>query len=159
MVVLGIDPGTARMGWGVVDKNNGNPKYLECGCIETSKNNTAEQRLEKLYNRIVKLIDCFEPDALAVEELYFAQNVKTAFAVGQAKGIVLLAAAQEKIPVYEYTPLQIKQALTGYGRASKRQIQVMVVRELGLDKTPTPDDAADGLAVALTHCYTKKYAR
>ncbi len=159
MVVLGIDPGTARMGWGVVEKNNGNPKYLQCGCLKTAKNNKPEQRLETLYNGLRQLVKQFEPDALAVEGLYFSQNVKTALSVGQAKGIVLLAAAQFHLPIFEYTPLQIKQALTGYGRATKKQIQAMVVQELNLDKVPQPDDAADGLAIALTHCYTSEYSR
>ncbi len=159
MKVFGIDPGTARMGWGVVNKNTTAPEFVDCGCVETKKTEKAEQRLLQQYDSLKKLVAKHNPDILAVEELYFSQNVKTALAVGEARGVVLLLAGQEKIPVHEYNPLQIKQALTGYGKATKKQIQEMVLRELSLEEVPEPDDAADGLAVALTHCYTKNYAR
>lgn len=154
MIILGIDPGTARMGWGIVTSDSGKAEYVRCGCLETSSDAKPQERLETLFSALKDIIERFEPDVLAVEDLYFAQNVKTAFAVGQAKGVVMLAAAQARLPIFEYTPLQVKQAITGYGRASKEQIQQMVVNELRLSNIPQPDDAADGLAIALTHCYT-----
>jgi crossover junction endodeoxyribonuclease RuvC len=154
MIILGIDPGTARMGWGIVTNDSGKAEYVDCGCLETSSDSKPQERLETLFSALKDIIEHFEPDILAVEDLYFAQNVKTAFAVGQAKGVVMLAAAQVQLPIFEYTPLQVKQAITGYVRDSKEQIQQMVVKELGLSKIPQPDDAADGLAIALTHCYT-----
>lgn len=144
------------MGWGAVEKGRGGEKYLACGCETTDKGSPPEERLASLFSAVKKLVSEYQPGALAVEDLFFAKNAKTAFAVGQAKGVILLAAAQSKVPVFTYTPLQVKMSITGYGRASKSQVQDMVVRLLNLEETPRPDDAADGLAIALTHCFSRK---
>lgn len=151
MRILGIDPGTGRTGWGVLDKNGGKERMVAYGCFETKANSELVERLELIYKRIGELIDEYKPDEIAVEDLFFATNAKTAMSVGQARGVVLLAGRHKKLPIYSYTPLQVKSAVTGYGKADKKQVELMVVRILGLKETPKPDDAADALAVALTH--------
>lgn len=153
MKVLGIDPGSGAVGFGLVQKAN-SPKMLDGGVIKTTIGDEAAQRLVELYTSLQELIRELNPDAAAVEKLFFAQNVTTAMSVSQARGVILLALAEAKIPIYEYTPLQIKMAMTGYGRATKAQIQEMVRVQLKLKKKPSPDDAADALAVALTHINT-----
>lgn len=153
MKVLGIDPGSGIIGFGLIDKGS-NAKLLDAGVIRTTIGDDAASRLVELYDSLTELITEFKPDVAAVEKLFFAQNVTTAMAVSQARGVILLALANGKLPIFEYTPLQIKMAMTGYGRATKAQIQEMVRVQLRLMKKPTPDDAADALAVALTHIAT-----
>lgn len=151
MRILGIDPGIAIVGTGIVEKvgNKYVPIYYDS--IITKAHTPLEERIEIVYNKTVELIHTYSPDAIAVEELFFNNNAKTAFSVGQARGVILLAAKQNKVPFYEYTPLQVKQALTGYGRADKKQMQQMVKSFLGLSEVPKPDDTADALAIAICH--------
>jgi len=158
MIIMGIDPGVAKVGYGIVHANQ-NPKsktqkILEClgyGIIQTSPDFPAADRLKKINNDLNKLIKKYKPDVLAVENIYFFKNLKTAMPVSQAKGVILLTAAKKKIPVYEFTPLQMKMAVVGYGRAEKKQVQKMVQIHLNLPEIPKPDDAADALGIAL--CY------
>ncbi|MGI6214035.1 MAG: crossover junction endodeoxyribonuclease RuvC [Christensenellales bacterium] len=156
MVILGIDPGYAIAGYGIIEKNGGKVSMLGYGAIRTGKETSIAQRLKQLGEGIDTLIAQYSPDAIAVEELFFHTNQKTAIMVAQARGVILYKACQSKAILYEYTPLQIKQALTGYGRADKAQIQQMVKVLLGLSAIPKPDDAADALAVALTHSQTDR---
>jgi len=156
MLTLGIDPGTASMGFGLVAENGSGLRPICFGCIKTSPKNHASERLKKLFSEIRLLIKKHEPDHIAVEKIFFGKNVKTAISVGEARGVVLLAASQEGVPVAEYTPLQVKTAATGYGRADKMQMQQMVKRLLKLDDIPRPDDAADALAVAICHTHSHK---
>lgn len=150
MRILGIDPGTARMGYGIVEDAGGSrDRAVAYGCLETPPDMLPEKRLQHLYRSVVELILEHKPDALAVEELFFGRNVTTAIHVGQARGIVLLAAADNGIPVREFTPAQVKQSVTGWGRAEKAQVQQMVRTLLGLREVPSPDDVADALAVAI----------
>ncbi len=154
MTVLGIDPGTARMGYGVIEKKGSALTAREYGCIDTSMRKTAGGRLEEIYETLKKVFKEYRPDVVSVETLFFSKNVKTAFAVGQARGVALLLAAQEEVSLVEYTPLQVKSALVGYGKAEKSQIQFMVQRLLKLDERPEPDDAADALALAICHAHS-----
>lgn len=151
MLILGIDPGTATTGYGLINKQSRRFRLVDYGVIKTSAKQPGYIRLQSLYGRLKKLLERYEPAAVAVEQLFFNTNVTTAMSVGQARGVILLAAAETDVDIGEYTPLQIKQALTGYGRASKVQIQQMVKVMLGMDKVPKPDDAADALAVAICH--------
>jgi len=151
MIILGVDPGIAICGTGIIEKAGNKYKPLYYDSILTRAHTPLEERIEIIYNRISDLIDDYRPDALAAEELFFNNNAKTAFAVGQARGVILLAAKQLGVPFFEYTPLQVKQALTGYGRADKKQIQQMVKSFLGLSEVPRPDDTADALAIAICH--------
>jgi crossover junction endodeoxyribonuclease RuvC len=153
MKVLGIDPGSGIIGFGIVEKRR-NPKMVDAGVIRTTIGDDTASRLVELYDAMIEILDELKPDVAAVETLFFAQNVTTAMTVSQARGVILLALAQAKIPIYEYTPLQIKMAMTGYGRATKAQIQEMVRVQLGLKTKPKPDDCADALATALTHIAT-----
>ncbi len=148
MIILGIDPGTAKIGFGVINKTR-ELKLIEYGCIQTPKNLKDSQRLIKLHEQLQKIIKKHKPDMVAVEDLFFFKNLKTAISVSQARGVILLTAAKLKVPISEYTPLQIKQAVTGYGRAEKKQVQKMVKMILNLKKIPKPDDAADALAAAI----------
>jgi crossover junction endodeoxyribonuclease RuvC len=151
-VVVGIDPGTAITGYGIVGETvDGSLELLACGVIRTAADQHMPARLHELYHDFVHLIDEFQPDQLAIEKLFFGRNVTTAITVGQARGVILLAAAQHKLPVAEYTPAEVKQAISGYGNAEKRQMQEMVQHILHLPSLPQPDDAADGVAVALCH--------
>jgi len=150
-LVLGIDPGTAITGYGLVRGEGEALVLVEYGTVTTPAGEPLAARLVMLYRGLLELITQHRPDAVAVEELFFAQNTRTALAVGQARGVVLLAAANAGLPVHEYTPLQVKQALTGYGRAAKAQVQQMVRWLLHLEQSPQPDDAADALAVAICH--------
>ncbi len=149
--ILGIDPGIAIVGVGVVDKDVRGYKPVFYDAVTTPAHTPLELRLLDVYNRLSKIIGEYKPDAVSVEELFFNNNAKTAIAVGQARGVILLAAVQYGVPVFEYTPLQVKQALTGYGRADKKQIQQMTKALLGLPAVPKPDDVADALAIALCH--------
>ncbi len=149
MIVLGIDPGTASTGFGVVQSSGSRLRPLEHGVIATAAGVPLERRLADIHARVGALIDRHGPDAVAVEELYFGANVRTAFVVGQARGVVLLAAGQRGVPSRSYTPQQVKAAVCGHGRAAKDQVGRMVARMLGLASPPTPDHAADALAVAI----------
>ena len=151
MRILGIDPGTATTGFGVLDREYNNFKAVDYGIIETTPDLEMPMRLKRIYEGICWLIEEYKPDELVVEELFFNRNVTTAITVGQARGIILLAAAQHNIPVSEYTPMQVKQAITGYGGADKKQVQMMVKNILKLSAIPRPDDAADALAIAVCH--------
>lgn len=153
---MGVDPGTATTGFGVIDDTAGKFGFVDAGVITTPSDQPMPQRLDTIYTELSELMDQHQPDQVAVEQLFFAANVTTAITVGQSRGVVLLAAAKHNVPVYEYTPLQVKQAVTGYGRATKDQIQQMVKTLLSLNSTPKPDDAADGLAIALTHAAQTK---
>ncbi len=159
MYILGIDPGFAKMGWGIVDENKSTLKKIDYGCFETKVGLAPSDRLYKLHSFLLSLLEKHPIDTLAIEEIYFATNAKTAISVGQARGAILLTAAQAKIPVASYTPLQIKQSITGYGQAEKRQIQVLVKAILNLPSLPQPDDASDALAVAITHAFSYKLLR
>ena len=150
MITLGIDPGTALLGYGVV-AGDGEPTAVAYGVVETRADRPMPDRLLMLFDGVSELIHQYQPDVLAVEQLFFSRNVTTAIAVGQARGVVLLAAARAGTPVVEYSPAEVKQAVVGYGRAEKGQMQEMVRLVLGLDQVPHPDDAADALAVALCH--------
>ncbi|MDZ7611779.1 MAG: crossover junction endodeoxyribonuclease RuvC [Candidatus Moranbacteria bacterium] len=154
--ILGIDPGTATTGWGIVQEIENQSQVIAYGCIETTKMDADNLRLKEVADDIRNIIEKHKPDEVAVEGLYFFKNLKTAIKVAQSRGVLLLVPTEMKLPVFEYTPLQIKQALTGYGRADKKQIQYMVQNILKLKKIPKPDDAADALAVALCHHQSRK---
>jgi crossover junction endodeoxyribonuclease RuvC len=139
-----------------VEGNRSKQSLIECGCIETASNAAAPDRLAMIYDEIVKLVEEYGPDESAVEELYFFKNQKTVMQVGQARGVIVVALTKAGLPVYDYTPLQVKQSVSGYGRADKRQVQQMVKAILNLERVPKPDDAADAVAVALTHLMFNK---
>lgn len=151
MIILGIDPGTAIVGFGLIEKENKSQKLklIEYGCIKTSAKFSTAERLKIIYEELSSLLKKHKPDIVAVENLFFFKNLKTAINVSQARGVILLAIAEKNIVVAEFTPLQIKQAVACYGRAEKLQVQKMVKTLLGLDEIPKPDDAADALAVAI----------
>ena len=149
MIILGIDPGTAALGYGIVDRNGGRLRAIDYGCLETSPDLTLPERLLAIHSLVDELIQLHEPAIVAVERLFFSRNAQTAIAVGQARGVVLLAAAQHGRPVREATPNEVKVAVAGYGAADKGQVQRMVQLVLGMAELPTPDDAADALAVAI----------
>jgi crossover junction endodeoxyribonuclease RuvC len=149
VIVLGIDPGTARLGYGIVERKGSHLTMLDYGCLETTNDRPLEQRLLIIHEGIDDLIETHRPEAVGVERLFFNKNVQTAMAVGQARGVVLLVAAQHGLPVLEYGPHEVKLAVTGYGRAPKDQVQRMVQMVLAMSELPKPDDAADALAVAV----------
>jgi len=153
LIVLGFDPGTASTGWGVIEQHGNRLRSLGHGCIVTSAKDDTHVRLRQIHDQARGLIQRFNPDIVVLEELFVNVNVKAALAVGQAKGVLYLAASDVKTPPCEYSPLQIKQAVTGYGRASKIQVQEMTKVILGLSRIPQPDHAADALAVAITHTH------
>jgi len=152
--VLGIDPGIAIAGFGFIDKAGHKLTPVQYGAITTEAHTPQEERLVQIYESAGALMDRYKPDAVAVEKLFFNRNVTTAFAVGQARGVIILAAAQRGLPVAEYTPLQVKQSVVGYGKAEKRQVQEMVKMFLKLSAIPKPDDVADALAVAICHAHS-----
>lgn len=154
MVILGIDPGYAIVGYGVVNYVNNNFKPITFGAVTTPAGMDFPQRLDIIFNGITELIEKTQPDALSIEKLYFNTNTTTAIDVAQARGVIVLAARRCGVPIFEYTPLQVKQAVTGYGRAEKRQIIEMTKTLLGLSKAPKPDDTADALALAICHAHT-----
>ncbi len=156
MKILGIDPGTATTGWAVVEEKKGNPKLVACGCITTSKTNSDADRLLEIGKDLETIVRKYKPSEVAVEDIFFFKNLKTVITVSQARGIVLYELAKKRIPIQNYTPLQVKQALTGYGRAEKKQIQVMVKNILKLKCVPQPDDAADAVAIAICHINSRK---
>lgn len=151
MIILGIDPGYAIVGYGLVEFQNNKFKVMNYGAITTDKDEAMSDRLTYIYAELQRLIDQYHPDAVAVEELFFNKNAKTAILVAQGRGTAIVACANKGVPLYEYTPLQIKQALVGYGRAEKQQVQYMVKMILNLKEVPKPDDTADALAVAICH--------
>jgi crossover junction endodeoxyribonuclease RuvC len=153
-LVLGVDPGTAITGYGLVWGEGDNLRLVDYGTITTPSDKPLPQRLQEIYCQLTALIQERQPAAAAVEKLFFSRNVRTALSVGQARGVVLLAMANAEITVHEYTPLEIKQAVVGYGRATKEQVQEMVKMLLGLDSVPQPDDAADAIAVAICHIHS-----
>lgn len=154
MIILGIDPGYAIVGIGVIEYKGNKFRTLEYNAITTSAHTLTSQRLKMIYDEINMFLDKYKPDAVAIEELFFNNNAKTAIAVAQARGVLVVSCANKGVPIYEYTPLQIKQAVTGYGRADKNQIQQMVKMLLNLNAIPKPDDAADALAVAICHAHS-----
>jgi len=149
MIILGIDPGTATTGFGIIEKTKKKIRVIDYGCIKTCPDLGAGERLKIINNELNKLIKKHRPNILAVETVYFFKNLKTAMPVSQAKGVVLLTAAKKKIPVYEFTPLQMKMAIAGYGKAEKKQVQEMLKILLNMEETPKQDDAADALGIAL----------
>jgi crossover junction endodeoxyribonuclease RuvC len=159
MRIIGIDPGIGRCGWGVLEYRNSKLEVRGFGCIETSPKKSVQERLREVHAEISKLIKTYSPEVLSIEDLFFNNNAKTAFVVGQARGVILLAAAENNLEVAIYTPLQVKLALTGYGRAEKPQVGQMVKVLLKLKEIPKPDDTADGLAIAITHAFSNKNLR
>lgn len=162
MVILGIDPGLAITGYGLIEikkrggRGGAKIQMIDFGCVKTSAKTVFAQRLEIIYDQLQQLVKKYQPDKIAIEKLFFAKNVKTAMQVGEARGVVTLVAIQNKIPIAEFTPLQVKQALTGYGQASKDQIQKMIKAVLGLKEAPKSDDSADALAIAITCSQTRE---
>ncbi len=154
MLTIGIDPGTATTGYGLIQGRGDRLTLVEYGVVTTPAGDPLPRRLHVLHAGITRLIEQHHPDCAAVEELFFARNARTALAVGHARGVILLALTALGLPIFEYTPLQVKQAVTGYGRADKTQVQAMVRVLLGLSTIPQPDDAADALAVAICHQQT-----
>lgn len=152
-IILGIDPGFAIVGWGLIEKRGTILKYLSCGAITTQPRLTFAERLHQIHAEMNNLITITKPTILALEQLFFSTNVKTAINVAHARGVILLTAVQHRIPVAEYGPLTIKQTITGDGKAEKKQMQKMVQKILKLDTIPKPDDVADAVAIALTHSY------
>lgn len=160
MTILGVDPGTATTGWGVVKNSRGNS--LECiayNCITTAKEKKPGDRLVILEKELLQVLQEYKPDAVAVERLYFFKNLKSVMPVSEARGVILLAIAKKKLPVVEFTPLQVKMAITGYGRADKKQVQRMVQQTLKLSQIPKPDDAADALGLAIAGILLTKNKR
>ena len=151
MRILGIDPGYGITGFGLIDAQRNSFRLLNCGAITTPPNTAFAWRLEVIYNDMTELLRVAQPDAVAIEELFFGQNVTTGINVAQSRGVILLAIRQAGIPYFEYKPMQVKQAVVGYGNATKRQIQDMTKRLLNLPAMPKPDDAADAIAIALCH--------
>ncbi|MBQ3463028.1 MAG: crossover junction endodeoxyribonuclease RuvC [Clostridia bacterium] len=151
MVILGIDPGYAIVGWGVIEFQNNTHTPVAFGAITTEAHTDFNERLKIIYDDVCEIIERAKPDAMSIEKLYFTTNTTTAIAVAQARGVILLAAQQHNVKIYEYTPLQVKTAVTGYGKAKKPQVMEMTRRLLHLKEVPKPDDTADALAIAITH--------
>lgn len=158
MIILGLDPGTASTGYGFIEANDGHISAVTYGVIRTPSNKNTSTRLQMIYEKLNELIATYQPDSAGVEEVFFGRNITTAISVGQARGVLLLALANANIPVGEYSPPKIKDTVTGYGSADKAQVQLMVRNLLDLEETPRPDDAADGLAVAITHYEYQRFA-
>jgi crossover junction endodeoxyribonuclease RuvC len=156
MLILGIDPGTAITGWGVVERDGDSLALVDYGTVRTSQGSPLAERLQIIYRELSQILSTHSLDAVAVEKLFFSKNVRTALAVGQARGVTLLAIADAGLPLHEYTPLEVKQSVSGYGRASKEQVQKLVQILLGLDFIPEPDDAADAIAVAICHLHSAR---
>ncbi len=159
VIILGVDPGTATMGYGILEKVGNHYRALSYGILETPKTLPAPERLRQLHEGLHALIEKFQPDVLVTEQLLFSANRRTAIQVARAIGVALLTAAQHRLPWYEYTPMQVKQAVTGYGGADKKQVQQMVQRLLALPEIPKPDDAADALALCICHAHHESLAR
>lgn len=159
MRIIGIDPGTGILGFGVIDVNKNMSKLVTAGVITTPAHTPLDERLEEIFDGLTEIIDETKPDVMAIEKLFFAQNVTTAMSVSHARGVAMLTGRKAKLPIAEYTPLQIKQTLTGYGKAGKKQVQEMVKIHLGLKEVPKPDDCADALATAITYSLMSRGAR
>lgn len=159
MKILGIDPGSARMGWGLIEKDGSKLAAVEYGCLETSKDDSTADRLARLAVELEELVARLAPEVAAVESLFFAKNQTTAMRVSEARGVVLATLSRAGLEVHEYTPLQVKQSLTGYGRAEKKQVELMVCQALAITEKIRPDDAADALAVAVTHSARERLER
>jgi len=157
--VLGIDPGTAIVGWGIIDCSNGSAKtnVIAYGHIETDKTLSTSERLAEISDNLLLVLQKYEPHEAAIEELFYFKNAKTVISVAQARGVIINTCFQNKLTIAEYTPLQIKQSLTGYGRAEKKQVQKMIQSVLNLKSIPKPDDTADALATALCHINSRRY--
>jgi len=151
MRVLGIDPGIATIGFGVVESEKNRHKLIKCGVISTPAHTSLSSRLEQIYDDMLSILELFQPDAVSIEELFFNTNITTGIAVAHGRGVILLACRKAGVQVYEYTPLQVKQSVVGYGRAEKRQVMDMVKRLCQLPAAPKPDDAADAVALAICH--------
>lgn len=151
MRIIGIDPGTGILGFGVIDMINGKPKLVTAGVITTPAHTPIDVRLEEIFDGLTQIISETKPDIMSIEKLFFSRNVTTAISVAQARGVAMLTGRRAKMPIAEYTPNEIKQTLTGYGKADKKQMQEMVRLQLGLSEVPKPDDCADALAAAITH--------
>lgn len=151
MRIIGIDPGTGILGFGVVDAASGKYKLVDAGVITTPAHTPIDERLEDIFDNLTEIIAATKPDVMSIEQLFFSRNVTTAISVAQARGVAMLTGRKAKLPIAEYTPMQIKQTLTGYGKADKKQVQEMVRIQLGLSEVPKPDDCADALAAAITH--------
>lgn len=154
LVILGIDPGLAIVGWGVIEYQNAKFRTIAYGSIDTPAGMRTEERLRLIFEGMNELVKKYKPDAVAVEELFFTNNITTGIRVAEARGVILLSAENAGIPIFEYTPPQVKQAVVGYGRAEKRQVISMVTMLLGLPKPPRPDDTADALAIAICHAHS-----
>ena len=154
MVILGIDPGYAIVGVGVIEYSGNKFKVIDYLAITTEAHTPFEQRLKIIYDSIEEIIDKYRPDFMSIEELFFNDNAKTAIAVGQARGVIILSAVNRGVEIFEYTPLQVKQAVVGYGRADKKQVQQMTKAILNLPAVPKPDDVADALAIAVCHAHS-----
>jgi crossover junction endodeoxyribonuclease RuvC len=159
VLILGVDPGTATTGYGIVKKEGDRARAVSFGAIVTRPEDSSADRLMVIYNELGRLIDLYRPEVLVAERLFFAKNVTTAFSVGRTVGVVQLLAAQRGLPTVEYTPMEVKQAVVGYGGADKKQVQYMVQQILGLSEPPKPDDAADALAVCICHAHSDKMRR
>lgn len=157
MKVLGIDVGFAICGWSIVEKDGANIKLIDFGVIESDKSLEIPERLEIIYSGIIQIIKSFSPTDIAIEDIFFSNNAKTAINVAQVRGVILLGAYQHNLKIFKYTPPQVKMAVTGYGRAEKKQIQEMVKRIFKLSQIPKPDDAADAVAIAYCHMNSKQY--
>jgi len=151
MVILGIDPGVATIGFGLIRAERGKNTLLQYGVITTPPGIPLSERLVQIYDDMQQLIETFRPDEMAVEELFFSKNITTGISVAHGRGVILLAAEKQGIPVFEYTPMQVKQSVVGYGKAEKKQVMLMTQRLLGMKEIPRPDDAADALALAICH--------
>jgi crossover junction endodeoxyribonuclease RuvC len=158
MRVLGIDPGTLNLGYGVVDEEGGEMAMVDCGVVSLSSKVPVEKRLSSLYKKLVEIVASHKPDEVAIEEPFVAGNARSALAVGRAQAVAILAAANKNLPVFRYLPTQVKQQVTDYGGSSKEQVQEMVRLQLGLAEAPQPLDAADALAVAICHLHQKQIA-
>ncbi len=159
MIILGIDPGFAIVGVGIIEYKGNKFRTIDYFALTTKAHTPIEERLKIIYDGITEAINEYKPDFIAVEELFFNNNAKTAIQVGQARGVILLAGVNANLPIYEYTPLQVKQAVVGYGRADKTQIQQMVKAILNLSEIPKPDDVADALAIAVCHAHSYKMVK
>lgn len=151
MVILGIDPGIATVGFGVIEAEGNIQRVVRFGAVTTEPGHRLSVRLRQIYDDVCELIDTFKPDAIAIEELFFNTNITTGISVAHGRGVIILAGEEKGVPMFEYTPLQVKRAITGYGRAEKKQMMEMTRRLLSLEKVPRPDDAADALAIAICH--------
>ena len=154
MRIIGIDPGFATIGYGVIDYTGNRFRVIEYGVMTTPAHTPFSERLESIFDQVTLLLEKHRPDAISMEELFFNTNITTGIQVAHARGVLVLGAKKKNIPIYEYTPLQVKQAITGYGRAEKRQVMEMTRSILGLPQIPRPDDAADALAIAVCHAHT-----